>query len=160
MDRIDKVVNQWQRERPDLDVSSMGLIGRVRNIDLHLTREMEKVFTEFGLNVSSFDVLATLRRTGHPYRLSPGEMLATLMVTSGTMTNRIDQLEKAGLVLREPNPADGRGFLISLTDKGLALIDRAIEFHVKNQERLVAGLTTEQQQRLNQLLSQFLTSLE
>ncbi len=160
MDRIDKVVNQWQRERPDLDVSSMGLIGRVRNIDLHLTREMEKVFTEFGLNVSSFDVLATLRRTGHPYRLSPGEMLATLMVTSGTMTNRIDQLEKAGLVLREPNPADGRGFLISLTDKGLALIDRAIESHVKNQERLVAGLTTEQQQQLNQLLSQFLTSLE
>lgn len=160
MDRIDKVVNQWQRERPDLDVSSMGLIGRVRNIDLHLTREMEKVFTEFGLNVSSFDVLATLRRTGHPYRLSPGEMLATLMVTSGTMTNRIDQLEKAGLVLRESNPADGRGFLISLTDKGLALIDRAIESHVKNQARLVAGLTTEQQQQLNQLLSQFLTSLE
>lgn len=160
MDRIDKVVNQWQRERPDLDVSSMGLIGRVRNIDLHLTREMEKVFAEFGLNVSSFDVLATLRRTGHPYRLSPGEMLATLMVTSGTMTNRIDQLEKAGLVLREPNPADGRGFLISLTDKGLALIDRAIESHVKNQGRLVAGLTTEQQQQLNQLLSQFLTSLE
>nr|WP_314263238.1 MarR family transcriptional regulator [uncultured Moellerella sp.] len=160
MDRIDKVVNQWQRERPDLDVSSMGLIGRVRNIDLHLTREMEKVFAEFGLNVSSFDVLATLRRTGHPYRLSPGEMLATLMVTSGTMTNRIDQLEKAGLVLRESNPADGRGFLISLTDKGLALIDRAIESHVKNQGRLVAGLTTEQQQQLNQLLSQFLTSLE
>lgn len=160
MDRIDKVVNQWQRERPDLDVSSMGLIGRVRNIDLHLTREMEKVFAEFGLNASSFDVLATLRRTGDPYRLSPGEMLATLMVTSGTMTNRIDQLEKAGLVLRESNPADGRGFLISLTDKGLALIDRAIESHVKNQARLVAGLTTEQQQQLNQLLSQFLTSLE
>lgn len=160
MDRIEKVVNQWQRERPDLDVSSMGLIGRIKNIDLHLTREMEHIFAQFGLNASSFDVLATLRRTGHPYRLSPGEMLSTLMVTSGTMTNRIDQLEKVGLVLRQPNPSDGRGFLISLTDEGLALIERVIESHTKNQARLVAGLTAEQQLQLNQLLSQLLISLE
>nr|MDM9049263.1 MarR family transcriptional regulator [Klebsiella pneumoniae] len=86
MDHIDKIIQQWARERPDLDISAMGLIGRLGNIVLHLTREMEKVFAQFGLNRTSFDVLATLRRAGHPYTLSPGDMLATLMVTSGTMT--------------------------------------------------------------------------
>lgn len=110
MDRIDKITQQWERERPDLDISAMGLIGRLGNVAHHLTREMEKVFTQFGLNRSSFDVLATLRRAGAPYTLTPSDMLATLMVTSGTMTNRIDQLEKAGYVVRHVNPDDGRGF--------------------------------------------------
>ncbi|EOG1934559.1 MarR family winged helix-turn-helix transcriptional regulator [Providencia stuartii] len=160
MDRIDKIIQQWARERPDLDISAMGLIGRLGNIVLHLTREMEKVFAQFGLNRSSFDVLATLRRAGHPYTLSPGDMLATLMVTSGTMTNRIDQLEKAGLVKRHPNPEDGRGFLVSLTDDGLSLINQAIEAHVANQSRLVTGLSTDEQNALNQLLKVFLVSLE
>lgn len=160
MDRIDKITQQWQRERPDLDISPMGLIGRLGNITLHLSREMEKVFSQFGLNTSSFDVLATLRRAGEPYTLSPGEMLSTLMVTSGTMTNRIDQLEKAGWVIRKVNPEDGRSFLVSLTPEGLELINRVIEAHVKNQKRLVEGLSTQEQQILNQLLKVFLTSLE
>lgn len=156
MDRIDKITKQWQRERPDLDVSPMGLIGRLGNITLHLSREMEKVFSQFGLNTSSFDVLATLRRAGDPYTLSPGEMLSTLMVTSGTMTNRIDQLEKAGWVIRKVNPEDGRGFLVSLTPEGLELINQVIEAHVENQKRLVSGLSQEEQQTLNQLLKVFL----
>ncbi|ELX8378194.1 MarR family winged helix-turn-helix transcriptional regulator [Providencia vermicola] len=160
MDRIDKITQQWANQRPDLDISSMGLIGRLSNIVFHLTREMEKVFAQFGLNRSSFDVLATLRRAGSPYTLSPGDMLATLMVTSGTMTNRIDQLEKIGLVARHPNPEDGRGFLVSLTDSGLALIDQAIEKHVANQARLVEGLSPEEQASLNQILRVFLASLE
>lgn len=160
MDRIDKITQQWARERPDLDVSPMGLIGRLGNIVVHLTREMEKVFSQFGLNRSSFDVLATLRRAGSPYTLSPGDMLATLMVTSGTMTNRIDQLEKTGLVARHPNPDDGRGFLVSLTDNGLIVINQAIEAHVANQARLVAGLTPEEQAALDHLLRSFLASLE
>ncbi|WYX00855.1 MarR family transcriptional regulator [Proteus vulgaris] len=160
MDRIDRITEQWQRERPDLDISPMGLIGRLGNITLHLSREMEKVFSQFGLNTSSFDVLATLRRAGNPYTLSPGEMLSTLMVTSGTMTNRIDQLEKAGWVIRKVNPEDGRSFLISLTPQGLELINQVIEAHVNNQKRLVAGLSQQEQQALNELLKVFLNSLE
>lgn len=160
MDRIDKITKQWQRERPDLDVSPMGLIGRLGNITLHLSREMEKIFSQFGLNTSSFDVLATLRRAGDPYTLSPGEMLSTLMVTSGTMTNRIDQLEKAGWVIRKVNPEDGRGFLVSLTPEGLELINQVIEAHVENQKRLVSGLSQQEQQALNQLLKVFLKTLE
>ncbi|MBG3092041.1 MarR family winged helix-turn-helix transcriptional regulator [Proteus terrae] len=160
MDRIDKITKQWQRERPDLDVSPMGLIGRLGNITLHLSREMEKIFSQFGLNTSSFDVLATLRRAGAPYTLSPGEMLSTLMVTSGTMTNRIDQLEKAGWVIRKVNPEDGRGFLVSLTPEGLELINQVIKAHVENQKRLVSGLSQQEQQALNQLLKVFLKTLE
>ncbi|MBG6026002.1 MarR family transcriptional regulator [Proteus mirabilis] len=160
MDRIDKITKQWQRERPDLDISPMGLIGRLGNVTLHLSREMEKVFSQFGLNTSSFDVLATLRRSGEPYTLSPGEMLSTLMVTSGTMTNRIDQLEKAGWVIRKVNPEDGRGFLVSLTPEGLELINQVIEAHTENQKRLVSGLSQQEQQTLNQLLKVFLNSLE
>ncbi|WP_311753361.1 MarR family transcriptional regulator [Proteus columbae] len=160
MDRIDKITKQWQRERPDLDISPMGLIGRLGNVTLHLSREMEKVFSQFGLNTSSFDVLATLRRSGEPYTLSPGEMLSTLMVTSGTMTNRIDQLEKAGWVIRKVNPEDGRGFLVSLTPEGLELINQVIEAHTENQKRLVSGLSQQEQQTLNQLLKIFLNSLE
>ncbi|MTC61077.1 MarR family transcriptional regulator [Providencia rustigianii] len=160
MDRIDKITQQWERERPDLDISAMGLIGRLGNVAHHLTREMEKVFTQFGLNRSSFDVLATLRRAGSPYTLTPSELLATLMVTSGTMTNRIDQLEKVGYVARHTNPDDGRGFLVSLTPEGLDLIDRVVTAHTQNQARLVAALSEEEQQALNQLLRGFLTSLE
>ncbi|MBQ0213003.1 MarR family transcriptional regulator [Proteus vulgaris] len=160
MDRIDRITEQWQRERPDLDISPMGLIGRLGNITLHLSREMEKVFSQFDLNTSSFDVLATLRRAGNPYTLSPGEMLSTLMVTSGTMTNRIDQLEKAGWVIRKVNPQDGRSFLVSLTPQGLELINQVIEAHVNNQKRLVAGLSQQEQQALNALLKVFLNSLE
>lgn len=160
MDRIDKITQQWERERPDLDISPMGLIGRLGNVAFHLTREMEKVFTQFGLNRSSFDVLATLRRAGTPYTLSPGEMLSTLMVTSGTMTNRIDQLEKAGLVSRHANPDDGRGFLVSLTTEGLTLINQLIEAHTQNQARLVAKLSQQEQQALDQLLRTFLASFE
>lgn len=160
MDRIDRITEQWQRERPDLDISPMGLIGRLGNINQHLMREMEKVFAQYGLNTSSFDVLATLRRAGEPYTLSPGEMLSTLMVTSGTMTNRIDQLEKAGRVIRKVNPEDGRGFLVTLTPEGLALIDQVIEAHTANQKRLVLGLSLQEQQALNQLLKVFLNSLE
>lgn len=160
MDRIDNITKQWQRERPDLDISPMGLIGRLGNITLHLSREMEKVFSQFGLNTSSFDVLATLRRAGDPYTLSPGEMLSTLMVTSGTMTNRIDQLEKAGWVIRKVNPEDGRSFLVSLTAEGLKLINQVIEAHVENQKRLVSGLSQQEQQALNQLLKVFLNTLE
>jgi len=160
MDRIDKILGQWRRERPDLDTTAMGLLGRMRNLTLHLSREMEKTFARFDLNAANFDMLATLRRSGEPYALSPGDLMETMMVTSGTMTNRIDQLEKAGLVARSQNPDDGRSFLISLTPKGFELIDAAVTAHVETQARLVSALSDEERTALDALLRDYLASFE
>ena len=103
MDKVDKIIKQWNKECPDLDVTSMALIGRFKKITQHLSLEMTKTFTENGLNAANFDVLATLRRSGPPYALSPNDLISSTMVTSGTTTNRIDQLTKAGLVERLQN---------------------------------------------------------
>lgn len=160
MDRVDDVLRQWRKERPDLDVGPMGIIGRMRRISQHLLREMEKTFAAHGLQDGSFDVLATLRRTGPPYALTPGDLLRTMMITSGTMTNRIDHLVKAGLVKRTPNPEDGRGFIVSLTKKGFNVIDEAVTAHVETQKRLTAALSKDERATLNALLSKYLASFE
>ena len=160
MDKVDKIVEQWNRELPDLDVSSMGLIGRFKQITQHLSLGMAKTFTEHGLNPANFDVLATLRRAGPPYALSPNELIASTMVTSGTMTNRIDQLTKAGLVERIQNPNDRRSVVVSLTKKGFTIIDPTLKAHVATQSRLTSGLSKEESKQLNALLRKFLMSLE
>ncbi|MDK4705807.1 MULTISPECIES: MarR family winged helix-turn-helix transcriptional regulator [unclassified Rhizobium] len=160
MDRIDKILAQWRRERPDLDTTAMGLFGRLRNLALHLSREMEKTFGRFGLNSANFDMLATLRRSGEPYTLSPSDLMETMMVSSGTMTNRIDQLERAGLVARSQNPDDGRSFLISLTPKGFELIDAAVTAHVETQKRLIATLSEGERTALDRLLRNYLADFE
>ena len=160
MDHVDRILAQWRRERPDLEVAPMGLIGRIKRLALCLSREMEKTWARHGLNAASFDVLATLRRSGPPFRLSPGDLMASTMVTSGTMTNRIDQLEKAGLVERIRNPDDGRGFLISLTGRGFEVIDAAVAAHVETQGRLVAGLSRDERRALDGLLKRFLKDVE
>jgi len=160
MDHVDEIVIQWNRERPDLDVEPMALIGRLKRLSQHLSREMDKTFATHGLNSASFDVLATLRRTGPPFCLSPGDLLATMMVTSGTMTNRIDQLEKAGLVERIHNPKDGRSVIISLTDKGFKTIDAAATAHVKTQAKLTSHLSKDEKEALNLLLKNFLGGFE
>ncbi len=160
MDAIDKILLQWKQERPDLDVGPMGTIGRIKRLNQHLVRSMETTWAEYGLNAASFDVLATLRRAGSPHALSPGDLMASTMVTSGTMTHRIDQLEKAGLVERVKNPDDGRGFLISLSSNGYKLIDKAVTAHVETQARLVATLTDERRSQLDDLLRQFLARFE
>jgi len=160
MDHIDTILSQWNAQRPDLDVGAMGLIGRIKRVSHLLQVEMEKTQARHGLNLASFDVLATLRRAGEPYRLSAGELLASSLVTSGTITHRVDQLVKAGLVKRMKNPEDGRGVLISLTAKGRRVIDAAAGEHVQTQARLVEGLSDGQFDRLNRLLSQYLVVLE
>jgi len=160
MDHVDQILAQWHQERPDLDVSPMGTLGRIQRLSHHVLREMEKTFAKHGLNRASFDVMATLRRLGPPYALSPGDLMAWTMVTSGTMTNRIDQLEKAGMVERIRNPQDGRGFLISLTPRGLETIEEAVTAHVATQARLVACLTDRQRTQLDDLLRDFLAGLE
>ena len=117
-DHVDRILAQWRRERPELDVEPMGIFGRLKRLTTHIGREVDALLLKHGLSSSSFDVRATLRRSGAPYRLSPGELLGMTMVSSGTMTNRIDQLEKAGLVERLFNPEDRRSVLIALTEKG------------------------------------------
>ncbi|SOC40888.1 MarR family transcriptional regulator [Rhizobium subbaraonis] len=160
MDHVDRIIAQWNRERPDLDVGPMALLGRLNRVRQHLGREIEQVLAEHGLSVAGFDVLATLRRSGAPFRLSPGDLLATTMVTSGTMTNRIDQLEKEGLVERIKNPDDGRSVLIALTPEGRERVDRAVEAHVANQHRLVDGLDARQREELDAALRALLAAFE
>ncbi|MBO0131439.1 MarR family winged helix-turn-helix transcriptional regulator [Agrobacterium burrii] len=160
LDHVDHILAQWRKERPDLDVGPMGLLGRLHRLSTHLGREVEAVLLKHGLSSSAFDVLATLRRAGPPYRLSPGDLLAMTMVSSGTMTNRIDQLEKAGLVERIHNPHDRRSVLISLTERGLVIVEDAVGAHVENQHRLVAHLSEEERAALNGLLKRFLQDFE
>lgn len=160
MDHVDHILKQWRQERPDLDVAPMGTIGRVKRLNHTLMRAMEKTWAKYGLTDASFDVLATLRREGAPYALSPSDLMASTMVTSGTMTHRINLLEKAGLIERVKNPEDGRGFLISLSQHGFGLIDEAVAAHVETQAQLVSGLTEEQRAQLDALLKQFLAGFE
>ncbi|MBB2701336.1 UNVERIFIED_ORG: DNA-binding MarR family transcriptional regulator [Rhizobium esperanzae] len=159
-DHVDRILAQWRRERPDLDVEPMGILGRLKRLGTHLGREVETVLMKHGLSTSAFDVLATLRRSGAPYRLSPGELLEMTMVSSGTMTNRIDQLEKAGFVERILNPEDRRSVLIALTEKGLATVEEAVGAHVANQHRLTGNLTTEDKAAFDRLLKKFLSDFE
>ncbi|MFD1695975.1 MarR family winged helix-turn-helix transcriptional regulator [Roseibium aestuarii] len=160
MDAVDRIVEQWARQRPDLDTAPMELIGRMARVRNHMARAMDQTFAEFGLNAASFDLLATLLRAGPPHALSPTDLAAMMMITSGTMTNRIDQLVKTGLVERRKSPTDGRGFLICLTPEGMALIDRAVTAHVATQARLVAALDPDQRAALNAALSGLLIGFE
>ncbi|MDM9619416.1 MarR family transcriptional regulator [Rhizobium sp. S96] len=160
MDRVDRILLQWKQERPDLDTEAMGIMGRLKRLATHLAREVEQVLQQHGLSSSSFDVLATLRRSGAPYRLSPGDLLGMTMVSSGTMTNRIDQLEKAGFVERVVNPDDRRSVLIALTPNGLAVVETAVGAHVANQQRLTQSLTSQDKAELDLLLRKFLAAFE
>lgn len=160
MDHVDRILAQWHQERPDLDVAPMGLIGRIKRLNLTITREMEKTWAEHGLNGPSFDMLATLRRAGPPFSLSPSDLIASTMVTSGTMTNRIDQLQKSGYVERVKNPKDGRGFLISLTTKGFNVINQAMTDHVATQTKLVSNLSTKEKADLDVMLKTFQSKLD
>ena len=159
-DPVDAILAQWQRERPDLDVSPMGIIGRMGRLTKYLERALQQTFSDFGLNVGEFDVLATLRRSGQPYQLTPTELFNTLMVSSGTMTHRIDRLERADLVKRMDDPSDRRGTLIQLTDKGFNAIEKAVEAHVANEHRLLSALDEAERKVLAQLLRKLLISFE
>ncbi|MGI3184443.1 MarR family winged helix-turn-helix transcriptional regulator [Nioella aestuarii] len=160
MDRVDRISAQWQRERPEIDHDAMALIGRIARLSRHLGLAMDKTFAAHDLNAASFDVLATLRRSGAPFRLSPGELLASTMVTSGTMTHRIDRLEREGLVTRVGNPDDARSVLIELTPEGRARIDAAVTDHTATQTRLTAGLSPEEQAQMTALLRKLLVGFE
>ena len=159
-DAVDAILLQWRRERPDLDVSPMGLIGRIKRCAALLERRLDANFARFDLTLWEFDLLATLRRTGAPHRLSPTALFSALMVTSGTMTHRLKRLEARGLVERVAHEQDARSLLVQLTATGLALIDRAVEAHVETERELVGGLRPAALAALDAHLSALLQCLE
>ena len=158
MDAVDKIISQWQAERPDLDVTAMAPVGRLSVVAHLFSRQMDKVFAQHGLNAAGFDVLATLRRSPAPHALTAGELTGSMMITSGTTTNRIDQLAKAGLVVRKSDAADARRILVKLTPKGKRLIDKAVVEHVVNQAGLLEGLDESEREVLDKLLRKLLAS--
>lgn len=159
-DHIDFVIRQWQQERPDLNADPMALIGRLKRLSNHLQQGIENHHKAFGLAWGEFDVLATLLRSGKPYCLTPTLLFRSAMLSSGAMTNRLNNLEKRGLIERLPDPADRRSLLVKLTDDGYALISQAIGEHVDNEARLMAGLSAEEISQLNKLLKRWLASFE
>ncbi|HET8666059.1 MAG TPA: MarR family transcriptional regulator [Nocardioides sp.] len=159
-DHVDAILAQWRRERPDLDPSPIGLIGRLHRLADVLNVELRKVFAEAGLGDGDFDVLVTLRRNGAPYEMTPGELCASTMVTSSAVTKRIDRLERAGLVTRTVSDEDARSRRIRLTDAGFELVDRLMAVHIENEHRLVSGLSERDRAQLAAILRRWGQALE
>jgi DNA-binding MarR family transcriptional regulator len=151
-DEVDRLVAAWRRERPDIDVRPLEVLSRVTRLARHLDRARRAAFSEHELETWEFDVLSALRRSGEPYQLSPGQLLNQTLVTSGTMTNRIDRLADKGLVQRSPDPTDRRGVLVSLTERGLHEVDAALSDLLAHEQKLLAGLTDRQREILASLL--------
>ena len=151
-DEVDRLVAAWQAERPDLDPSPLQVLSRISRLARHLDRARRAAFAAHGLEAWAFDVLAALRRQGPPYQLSPGALLRATLVTSGTMTNRIDRLASAGLVRRQPDPQDKRGVLVTLTSEGRLRVDAALADLLHSEETLLCGLDLGQRQVLADLL--------
>jgi DNA-binding MarR family transcriptional regulator len=158
-DHVDLVLGQWHAQRPDLDVSPMAVIGRLSRLSRLVDVELGKTFASHGLDRASFDVLATLRRSAPPHRLTPTELMRASMVTSGAVTQRLDRLEARGLVVRAPNENDGRGVVVALTDAGLDLIDRVLPDHLATENRLLGALSPTERSALADTLKQVLESL-
>ncbi|MDC8773026.1 MarR family winged helix-turn-helix transcriptional regulator [Roseateles albus] len=159
-DAVDAILRQWHEERPDLDVTPMGTLGRAKRCAALLQQRLDRVFLDFGLSGWEFDVLATLRRAGAPYCLAPTALFQQLMVSSGTMTHRMQRLESVGWVERRSNPDDARSLLVQLTPQGLALIDQAVTAHVKNQHAILAPLKASELRALDAGLKALLAELE
>lgn len=160
VDAVDHIMNQWRRERPDLDPSPMGLIGRLARCEMLLRRKLDQTFEQFGMSSWEFDVLATLRRAGHPYSMAPTALYSSLMVTSGTMTHRLQRLEKIGLVERAKSSEDLRSMLVQLTAAGLDLINQAVEAHLANEQAILDCLPAESRKQLDKHLVTLLATLE
>ena len=154
------MLEQWHRERPDLDVTATGILGRIARIAPLVEAEMDRVFKPHGLTGADFVVLAGLRRSGKPYQLTPTALSRAMMVSSGGTTKRLDRLEARGYIRRDPDPTDRRGTLVTLTNAGLAKIDNIEAEHVANEKRLVAALSPNQRDTLTQLLRKLLVALE
>lgn len=158
-DHVDRVLEQWRTERPDIDPTPMGVVGRIKRASRLLERKLGEHFAGHDLQLWEFDILATLRRTGPPYRLTAGALVDASMVTSGAITNRIDRLTAKGLVTRETDPASRRSVLITLTDSGRRLVDDVVADHVDLETALLTTLSPSEQEHLAALLRKLLTGL-
>lgn len=159
-DEVDRIVEAWRRERPDLDVAPLEVLSRVTRLARHLDRARSAAFTRHGLEGWEFDVLAALRRSGPPYQLSPGQLVAQTMVTSGTMTNRIDRLAGRLLVRRLPDPADGRGVMVRLEAGGQELVDAALADLLTVERDLLEALEAGDRTTLADLLRRLTTRFD
>lgn len=158
-DHVSRIMAQWAQERPDLDPSPQGVIGRLHRIALRLTEDLVTVYADFGLGEGEFDVLATLRRNGAPYSLTPTELVAQTMVTSGAITKRVDRCVAQGWVTRARSADDGRGRVVTLTASGKKLIDAAFTAHLANEARLLEGFSDKDRAALEGLLTAWSTRL-
>jgi DNA-binding MarR family transcriptional regulator len=159
-DEVDRLVAAWARERPDLDVRPLEVLSRITRLSRHVDRARGAAFAAHDLDGWEFDVLAALRRAGRPYMLSPGALVAQTLVTSGTMTNRIDRLESRGLVTRAPDPNDRRGVRVRLTVRGKDSVDSALADLLESEQELLAALSTRQQDQLSALLRSLVVAFE
>lgn len=158
-DHVSTILTQWAKERPDLDAAPMGIFGRLLRLNKHAQSVLELNFKHYELLGGTFDLLATLRRNGDPYTLTPSQLQNEMMLSSGATTHRIDLLEKRGWVERLPDPADRRGTLVKLTSEGKNLIDEAVVSHVETEAQLLKGLTKKEQKELANLLGKLSQTL-
>ena len=158
-DEVDELVQAWRRERTDLDLAPVEVFSRISRLARLLDRARREAFTAQSIEPWEFDVLAALRRAGKPYRLSPGQLLRETMVTSGTMTNRIDRLGERGLVERSPDPHDRRGVLVGLTAAGKRAVDGAFESLIAKERELLGELSTGERRDLADLLKRLMRPL-
>jgi len=159
-DLVDLIIDQWGREIPDLDVSSISVLGRLHRCDIRYQSLVSDVLEEFNLSTAAFDVLASLRRSSPDYRRTAGQLAEIGLISSGGLTQRIDRLERDGLVRRVRNAEDRRVVYIELTEEGRALIDTVLQRHFAEQNGFLAGVTRSEQKQLSQLLAKLEVSLE
>lgn len=159
-DVVDHLLRDWERERPDLDASAMAVVGRLLHIGGLLQSRANERLRDYGIGYTELDVLATLRRSGTPYRLSPTVLRKSVLLTSGAMTACLNRLEQRQLILRTPDDIDRRSLMASLTDRGLKLIDEAIESHFSAAAEAVGGLKPDERAELGRLLRVFRSGLE
>jgi DNA-binding MarR family transcriptional regulator len=157
-DEVDRLIAAWKRERPDLDLTPLSVLSRITRIARHLDIARRDAFGD--LENWGFDVLAALRRAGAPHQLSPGQLMQETMVTSGTMTNRLDRLEELHLITREQDPDDGRGSLVTLTKAGIRAVDSALEDLLENERKLLKALSAKDRDTLAELLSTLVTEFD
>jgi DNA-binding MarR family transcriptional regulator len=159
-DDVDEIVAAWRRERPDLDVSPLEVLSRVSRLARRLDLARGRAFSEHLLEGWAFDVLSALRRAGEPYERSPGALVQQTLVTSGTMTNRVDRLERSGFVERRPDPGDRRGVLVRLTPAGRDVVDSAMADLIEQEKSLLSELGAGERRELATLLRRMLAPLE
>ncbi len=159
-DEVDELVDAWRAQRPDLDVEPMQVLSRISRLARHLDIARRGAFANHGLETWEFDVLSALRRQGQPFQLTPGALVRATLVTSGTMTNRVDRLAAAGLVRREPDPSDKRGVLVTLTEQGQARVDAALADLLHRERALLANLDSTEREQLASLMRTLLAPFD